>query len=122
VVKGVSKLINNKNLKSSSFWVILFCALVVLSQLILKAFGITFEITLIVEVFSLLIAFFVSIGVLSANLKNKDGNILEIKDEIKKNIDNNLNQLSNKVNNLEDKNKNKKDLKTTNKNLDKNKQ
>ena len=48
------------------------CLLIVVTQFVLNCFGVGFEVKIVVEVVSFILAFLISTGVLSSSLKNKN--------------------------------------------------
>ena len=73
-----------ENVKKLSFWLGLICALLIVIEIVLGMVGIAFEIKIVIEVVSYVLAILVSIGVLKSNLQGK--NIVEIKEEVEKEL------------------------------------
>lgn len=79
---------NKNNFKKLSFWLSLICCVLVVVQIVLSYFNAKFELKIVVEIISLVLAVLVSFGVLSST---KDKNVLEIREDIKNEINSQLN-------------------------------
>ena len=98
---------NKKTNKALTITILCVCVFIVLTQLVLNFLGVDFQVKIVIEVVSFIIAFLISTGVLSSNLKTKD--LGEIKNVI-------YNQLEDGVENLESHTKKIKDKITKTKN------
>ena len=77
-------LMEKENVKKLSFWLGLICTLIVIIEIVLNMVGIAFEIKIVIEIVSYVLAILVSAGVLKSNLQGK--NIVEIKEEVEKEL------------------------------------
>ena len=71
---------NKKTNKALTITILCVCFFIVLTQLVLNFFGVDFQVKIVIEVVSFVIAFLISTGVLSSNLKTKD--LSEIKNDV----------------------------------------
>lgn len=90
------------NIKKLSFWLGLLAVLIVGVQVVLNYFGIDFEVKIVIEVCSYLLALLLSVGVLKGSLKGK--NIVETKENIEDALNSNIeNVVNNTTKNKTDK-------------------
>ncbi len=93
---------SDKKYKQLGFWIGLLCTFIVVTEIILNTFGVTFEVKIAVEVISYVLAFLVSVGILKGSKQSK--NLTEIKDNIQDEILSNTKNQKTKKN--DDQNKN----------------
>ena len=84
-----------KDKKTLGFWMGIVSALIVIAQVLCKVvFNVEFEVNMIVDVVSLTLAVLVMFGVLNSNIKTN--NIKQIKEQIEKNLKEEIEEVSTK--------------------------